>query len=135
MIAVHGRGNIAAFLCFLEDSNNVGYASSALDDAGGAAAVAPQFSTVGSEAGIKLSDIEPLTETTTSLRRKIQIQLLTSAGLAATIYRWEGTGGKTWIAEKSTDDMGETEIPAGQAMWVLNTANCTATLRIPAPEP
>ena len=25
MIAVHGRGNIAAFLCFLEDSNNVGY--------------------------------------------------------------------------------------------------------------
>ena len=25
MIAVHGRGNFAAFLCFLEDSNTVGY--------------------------------------------------------------------------------------------------------------
>ena len=49
------------------------------------------------------------------------------------LYRWEGTGGKTWIAEKTTDDVGETEIPAGQAMWVGNTANVAVTLRIPAP--
>ena len=83
---------------------------------------------------IKLKDIVPSTETTTALRRKIQIQILTPFGLTSETYRWEGTGGKTWIAGKTTDDVGETEIPAGQAMWVLNTANCAATLRIPAPE-
>ena len=113
----------------VESANVVGYSSNALDDAGGAAAVAPQFTTVGSETGIKLSDIEPITETSTSLRRKIQIQLLTSAGLAATVYRWEGTGGKTWIAEKSTDDMGETVLPAGQGVWVLNTASVATSFR------
>lgn len=129
MIAVHGRGNFAAFLCFLEDSNTVGYSSSALDDAGGAAAVAPQFTTVGSEGGIKLSDIEPVTETATSLRRKIQIQLLTSAGLKSAAYRWEGTGGKTWIAEKTTDDVGETVISSGTGLWVLNTANVATSFR------
>ena len=89
---------------------------------------------VGSQTGIKLKDIVPSTETGTSLRRKVQIQLLTPGGRTATTYRWEGTGGKTWIAAKTTDDMGETEIPAGQAMWVGNTANVAATLRIPAPE-
>ena len=83
---------------------------------------------------VKLKDIVPSTESSTSLRRKVQIQILTPAGLTATTYRWEGTGGKTWIAEKTTDDVGETEIPAGLAMWVFNTANCAATLRIPAPE-
>ena len=118
--------------CFLSKpaiANIVGYSSSALDDAGGAAAVAPQFTTVGSEAGIKLSDIEPVTETTTSLRRKIQIQLLTSAGLKSAAYRWEGTGGKTWIAEKTTDDVGETVISSGTGLWVLNTANVATSFR------
>ena len=109
--------------------NNVGYASSALDDAGGAAAVAAQFTTVGSEAGIKLSDIEPITETATSLRRKVQIQLLTSAGLKSVAYRWEGTGGKTWIAEKTTDDLGDTVLSAGQGLWVFNTANVATSFR------
>ena len=88
----------------------------------------------GFPVSVKLKDIVPSTETGTSLRRKIQIQLLNKGGEVATLYRWEGTGGKTWIAEKSTEDMGEVEIPAGQGMWVLNTANCAATLRIPAPE-
>lgn len=100
-----------------------------LDDAGGAAMVGNSF-----PVAIKLKDIVPSTETATSLRRKIQIQLLTPFGLTAETYRWEGTGGKTWIAAKTTDDVGETEIPAGQAMWVGNSANCAATLRIPAPE-
>lgn len=107
----------------------MGYAGSALDATGGAAAVAPQFVAVGSQTGIKLSDIEPITETGTSLRRKIQIQLLTPAGLTATTYRWEGTGGKTWIAAKATDDMGETVLPAGQGLWVGNSANVATTFR------
>ena len=111
------------------ESGIVGYASNNLDDAGGAAAVAPQFTTVGSETGIKLKDITPITETSTSLRRKVQIQLLTPFGLTATTYRWEGTGGKTWIAETSTTDIGETEIPAGTGLWVLNTANCATTFQ------
>ena len=115
-------------------SGIVGYASSDLDATGGAVAVAPQFTIVSSQTGIKLKDIVPSTETGTSLRRKVQIQLLTPVGLKSVLYRWEGQGGKTWIAEKSNDDMGETEIPAGQAMWVGNSANCTATLRIAAPE-
>ena len=33
MIAVHGRGNFAAFLCFLEDSNTVGYQNKATETA------------------------------------------------------------------------------------------------------
>ena len=100
-----------------------------LDDEGGAALIGNSF-----PVAVKLKDIVPSTETGTSLRRKVQIQLLTPEGLTAATYRWEGQGGKTWIAAKTTDDVGETEIPAGQAMWVLNTANCAATLRIPAPE-
>ena len=88
---------------------------------------------VGAE-GIKLKDIVPSTETGTSLRRKIQIQLLDNAGKVSTFYRWEGQSGKTWIAGSATTDMGDVEIPAGQGLWVLNTANCAATLRIPAPE-
>ena len=107
----------------------MGYSANALDDAGGAVAVAAQFTAVGSEAGIKLSDIEPITETSTSLRRKVQIQLLTSAGLKSVAYRWEGTGGKTWIAEKTTDDMGDTVIPAGQGLWVGNSANVATSFR------
>ena len=83
---------------------------------------------------IKLKDIVPSTETSTSLRRKIQIQLLDNMGKTATTYRWEGTSGKTWIPSSSTEDIGETTIPAGQAIWVLNTANCAATMRIAAPE-
>ena len=83
---------------------------------------------------VKLKDIVVSTETTTSLRRKVQIQLLSKTGKTITTYRWEGQSGKTWIAEKSTDDMGDIEIPAGQAMWVANTANCEATMRVAAPE-
>jgi hypothetical protein len=117
----------------LESANVVGYAGNDLNDEGGAVAVAPQFLGISST-GMKLKDIVPVTSTSTSLRRKIQIQLLNKGGEVATLYRWEGSGGKTWIAEKSTDDMGEVDIPAGQGMWVLNTANCAVTLRIPAPE-
>ncbi len=107
----------------------MGYAGNALDDAGGAAAVAPQFTTVGTQTGIKLKDITPITETSTSLRRKVQIQILTADGLKSVAYRWEGQGGKTWIAEKTTDDVGETIIPAGTGLWVLNTANAATTFR------
>ncbi|MBQ2628073.1 MAG: hypothetical protein IJG13_00200 [Kiritimatiellae bacterium] len=99
-----------------------------LNDAGGAVMVGNSF-----PVAVKLKDIVPSTETSTSLRRKVQIQILTPFGLKSVLYRWEGTGGKTWIAEKTTDDVGETEIPAGQAMWVSSSANCAATLRIPAP--
>ena len=126
--AVAGMGAFA-----LESANVVGYAGNDLNDEGGAVAVAPQFLGVGAE-GIKLKDIVPSTETGTSLRRKIQIQLLDNAGKVSTFYRWEGQGGKTWIAGNATTDMGDVEIPAGQGLWVLNTANCAATLRIPAPE-
>ncbi|MBR3221455.1 MAG: hypothetical protein IKF72_04415, partial [Kiritimatiellae bacterium] len=113
----------------LTSANTVGYAGNDLDDEGGAAAVAPQFTTVGSQEGIKLKDITPITDTGTSLRRKVQIQLLTSEGLTAATYRWEGQGGKTWIAAKTTDDVGETVIPAGLGLWVLNTANCATTFQ------
>ena len=88
----------------------------------------------GFPVAVKLKDIVPTTTTGTSLRRKIQIQLLTPLGDVSSFYRWEGQSGKTWIAGSSTDDMGDVEIPAGQGLWVLNTANCETTLRIPAPE-
>ena len=113
----------------MESQNIVGYAANNLDATGGAAAVAPQFTTVGSATGIKLKDITPITSTSTSLRRKVQIQLLTSAGYKSTAYRWEGQSGKTWIAEKTTDDMGETVIPAGQGLWVVNSANVATTFQ------
>ena len=113
----------------IDSANIVGYAANNLDDAGGAAAVAPQFTTVGTQSGIKLKDITPITTTGTSLRRKVQIQLLDSAGLTATTYRWEGTGGKTWIAGSSTADVGETEISAGQGLWVVNSANVATTFQ------
>ena len=113
----------------IESANIVGYAANNLDDAGGAAAVAPQFTTVGAQTGIKLKDITPITTTGTSLRRKVSIQLLTPFGLKSVSYRWEGQGGKTWIAEKTTDDMGETVIPAGQGLWVGNTASRSASFR------
>ena len=100
-----------------------------LNAEGGAVMVGNSF-----PVAVKLKDIVPTTTTSTSLRRKIQIQLLTPTGRTATTYRWEGTGGKTWIAGSTTEDMGETVIPAGQALWVGNTANVAATLRIPAPE-
>ena len=100
-----------------------------LDNEGGAVMVGNSF-----PVPVKLKNIIPTTETGTTLRRKIQIQLLTSTGKTSDYYRWEGASGKTWIGSSTTDDIGETEIPAGQAMWVLNTANCAVTLRIAAPE-
>ena len=121
------NGPTPGSIVFPRKSFIVGYSGSALDDAGGAAAVAPQFMTVGSQTGIKLKDITPVSNA--NLRRKIQIQLLTPAGLTATTYRWEGTSGKTWIAGSSTEDMGETVIPAGQGLWVANTANAATTFQ------
>lgn len=113
----------------VQSANIVGYSQSDLDATGGFVAIAPQFTEVGNASGLKLKDITPVTDTGTALRRKIQIQLLTSDGMVADYYRWEGTSGKTWIAASATTDMGETVIPAGQGLWVLNTANCAANFR------
>ena len=57
MIAVHGRGNFAAFLCFLEDSNTVGYQNK--DVRKNLSVQLATFEDVGAE-GMDIQNIKPV---------------------------------------------------------------------------
>ena len=100
MIAVHGRGNFAAFLCFLEDSNTVGYTTKTT--VAGFNFVSPTFKNVSGSA-ISCQDIKLSGENV--IEYVDNLQILDEGGATTENYFWTSTGWVNELMEPCTKDL------------------------------
>ena len=126
MIAVHGRGNFAAFLFFLEDSNTVGYQTK--DTVTGFNFVIPTFKAVNG-GGIHIQDIK--IANATDWTDNIQILDEGGAGVAAYYYATAAESGfeaDGWLSE-DLGSLADVSFEPGTGI-LIDTAD-VATVTIP----
>ena len=125
MIAVHGRGNFAAFLCFLADSNTVGYQTK--DTVTGFNFVIPTFKAVnGGSVNIQDIKIANVTEWNDN------IQVLDEGGATVASYYYLTAGSSGAEADGWVDDtlaLADVDLEPGQGI-LIDTAD-VATVTIP----
>ena len=142
MIAVHGRGNFAAFLCFLEDSNTVGYTTTDTD-AGKWSILGVQFEETnggmhvnGLVSGLTGVDYD---DSGTWKNTAPQIQVPNSAGGYTLYYylndAWDGSKGVPGWAN-SMGDLADTGVfTPGVAVWLKSVQlDATASVAGAVPE-
>ena len=106
----------------------MGYAGSALREAG-ATLTSAQFIDVGSkDDDIKLGSIIPIAAKGVDLGGNIEIQFLNFDGSSDmdNDYYWDGES--TWLKDGS-DEANDVVIPAGHGLWVSNTSGAPVSLR------
>ena len=110
----------------IESKNIVGYAGSALREVGNTLTSAQFIDIANSDDTIKLSNIVPvLANGEVAGWGEVEIQYLLSDGRTDTDndFLWDGEG---WTKDWESIDV---DIPAGQGLWVNNTAGAEVSLR------
>ena len=130
MIAVHGRGNFAAFLCFLEDSNTVGYQTIAVP--AGYNLFAPTFKGIVSELDVTTIKVCDSTGAELDLFNDVTFQKMDDTGAYLDGIAFSPTFGG-WNIDFAAIEAGDFILQPGEAGCVDNESGDTVYFKLPSP--